>query len=118
MLLRYDAAVDLLRHTGVETVLFTVIERAGGTGRTAQRLADRFAAFNDGVREVAARRGALLVDVGAVPALQDRRLWHEDRLHLAPEGHARVAAAVLEGLGVGEPELLGGEIGWWTVPRS
>jgi len=65
---------------------------------------------------VALRRAALLVDVGAVPALQDRRLWHEDRLHLAPEGHARVAAAVLERLGVLEPDLAGGESGWWQVP--
>ncbi len=115
---RYDAAVTSLREAGVETVLFTVIERAGGTGRTAQRLADRFAAFNAGVREVAARRGALLVDQGAVPALQDRRLWHEDRLHLAPEGHVRVAAAVLERLGTEDPALLGGPPGWWAEPLS
>ncbi|HEX6935536.1 MAG TPA: SGNH/GDSL hydrolase family protein [Actinomycetes bacterium] len=118
VLRRYDAAVASLRGTGVEAVLFTVIERAGGTGRTAQRLADRFAAFNAGVRDVARRHGALLVDQGAVPALQDRRLWHEDRLHLAPEGHARVAAAVLERLGVDDPALLGGEPGWWQVPLA
>ena len=116
VLRRYDAGVSRLRETGVDTVLFTVIERAGGTGRAAQRLADRFAVFNAGVRDVAVRHGALLVDVGHAPALQDRRLWHEDRLHLAPEGHARVAAAVLERLGVVEPDLLGGEPGWWQVP--
>jgi lysophospholipase L1-like esterase len=116
VLRRYDAAVASLRGAGVETVLFTVIERAGGTGRTAQRLADRFAQFNAGVREVAERHGARLVDQGAVPALQDRRLWHEDRLHLAPEGHARVAAAVLERLGTDDPALLGGMPGWWREP--
>jgi lysophospholipase L1-like esterase len=116
VLRRYDAAVGVLRDAGVGTVLFTVIERAGGTGRTAQRLADRFARFNAGVREVAERRGALLVDQGAVPALQDRRLWHEDRLHLAPAGHERVAAAVLERLGVTDPDLLGGDPGWWRLP--
>jgi lysophospholipase L1-like esterase len=116
VLARYDAAVARLRDAGLEPVLFTVIERAGGTGRTAARLADRFAAFNAGVRDVARRRGARLVDQGAVLALQDRRLWHEDRLHLAPEGHARVAAAVLERLGVTDPHLLGGEPGWWRVP--
>jgi hypothetical protein len=93
-----------------------VIERAGGTGRTAARLAARFARFNIGVRRAAERTGALVVDVGAEPALQDRRLWHEDRLHLAPAGHARVAAAVLETLGVDDPELLGGTAGWWREP--
>lgn len=118
VLRRYDAAVATLRAAGVEAVLFTVIERAGGTGRTAQRLADRFAAFNAGVRDVAERHGALLVDQGAVPALQDRRLWHEDRLHLAREGHARVAAAVLERLGVDDQTLLGGSPGWWAEPLS
>ncbi|HEU4674825.1 MAG TPA: SGNH/GDSL hydrolase family protein [Motilibacteraceae bacterium] len=115
---RYDDAVARLRGTGAEVLLFTVIARAGGTGRTADRLAARFARFNDQVRETARTRGCLLADVGAAPALQDRRLWHEDRLHLSPEGHARVAAAVLEALGVQDPDLLGGEPGWWRRPLA
>src|SRR4051794_1113469 len=113
---RYDRAVATLRAAGLTVVLFTVIERAGGTGRTAARLAARFSAFNDGVRDVAARHDCLVVDAGAVPALQDRRLWHEDRLHLSAAGHARVAAAVLETLGVQEERLLGGPVGWWRAP--
>ena len=115
---RYDAAVGDLVASGVQVLLFTVIERAGGTGRTAARLAERFAQFNAGVRRTAQRTGALVVEVGAEPALQDRRLWHEDRLHLAAAGHARVAAAVLETLGVTEPDLLGGEPGWWREPLA
>jgi lysophospholipase L1-like esterase len=116
ILRRYDDAVRQLRAAGSEVLLFTVLERAGGTGRTAERLAGRFQRFNDGVRATAQRRGALLVDVGPMAALHDRRLWHEDRLHLSPEGHARVAAAVLETLGVHEPALIGGEPGWWREP--
>jgi lysophospholipase L1-like esterase len=115
VLRRYDRAVGSLADSGVPTLLFTVIERAGGTGRTAAALAARFAAFNSGVRETAERHGALLADLGSVPALHDRRLWHEDRLHLAAEGHARVAAGVLETLGVRDPVPLGGEPGWWQV---
>jgi lysophospholipase L1-like esterase len=113
---RYDAAVARLRAAGSQVLLFTVLERAGGSGRTAARLAARFQLFNDGVRATAQRREALLVDVGPVAALHDRRLWHEDRLHLSPEGHARIAAAVLETLGVQEPTLLDGEPGWWREP--
>jgi len=113
---RYEAAVTSLRDAGGTTVLFTVIERAGGTGRTAARLAERFAEFNRGVRRVAGHTGAVVVDIGAEPALQDRRLWHEDRLHLLPEGHARVAAAVLEALEVDDAALLGGSPGWWRAP--
>lgn len=118
VLARYDAAVARLRAAGPAVLLFTVLERAGGTGRTADRLAARFGLFNDGVRATARRHGALLVDVGPVAALHDRRLWHEDRLHLSPEGHARVAAAVLETIGVDEPELIGGDPGWWRVPLA
>ncbi len=115
---RYAAAVAGLCGAGVQVLLFTVIERAGGTGRTAARLAERFARFNAGVRRAARESGALVVDTGSVPALQDRRLWNEDRLHLAPEGHARVAAAVLEALGVDDPALLGGPVGWWRDPLA
>lgn len=116
LLRRYDAAVGELRAAGIRTLLCTVIQRTGG-GRTADLLAARFGAFNAGVRATAGRHGAVLVDLGAVPALQDRRLWHADRLHLAPEGHARVAAAVLDALGVAGP---GAEPGWWrtAVPGS
>jgi lysophospholipase L1-like esterase len=116
VLRRYDDAAARLRDSGAEVLLFTVIARAGGTGRTADRLAARFARFNDQVRATAQARGCRLADVGAVPALQDRRLWHEDRLHLSPEGHARVAAAALESLGVHDAHLLGGEPGWWRRP--
>jgi lysophospholipase L1-like esterase len=107
LLARYDAAVAALTDAGIRTVLFTVIERTG-TGRTADRLAARFQAFNAGVRATAAAHGAVLVDLATVPVLGDRRLWHEDRLHLAPEGHARVAAAVLEALGLQESD-------WWRT---
>jgi lysophospholipase L1-like esterase len=105
LLARYDAAVGTLAGAGIRTILFTVVERTG-TGRTADRLAVRFHAFNVGIRATAERHGAVLVDLAAVPVLRDRRLWHEDRLHLAPEGHARVAAAVLEALGVERSD-------WW-----
>jgi lysophospholipase L1-like esterase len=116
LLARYETAVQRLRATGAQVLLFTVIARAGGTGRTADLLAARFGAFNSAAREVAQRHGCLLVDMGAAAALQDRRLWHEDRLHLAPEGHARVAAAVLERLGFSEPDVLAGAVGWWREP--
>lgn len=118
LVLRYSDAVAALAASGCTLVLFTVIERAGGTGRTADRLAARFARFNDGVRAVAAEHGCVLVDIGVTAALQDRRLWHADRLHLAPEGHARVAAAVLEALGLHDPLLLGGDPDWWREPLA
>lgn len=107
----YADAVARLVDAGVRPLLFTVLERAGGSGRAADALARRFGAFNDGVRATAARHDAVLVDLAGVGALQDRRMWHADRLHLNPDGHARVAAAALERLGLGS-----GEPGWWRSP--
>lgn len=116
LLHRYTAAVDRLRATGSPVVLFTVIGRTGARGRLARAVAARFDAFNDHVRHTAASHGAFLVDVGGAPSMSDPRLWHEDRLHLNADGHARVAAAVLEALGVTAPSLLGGRPGWWRDP--
>ncbi len=112
----YTEAVRALRADGATVVLFTVIGRSGGRGRLADGLARRFAAFNHHVRVTADRLGAVVVDAGAVPALQDPRLWHEDRLHLNADGHQRVATAVLESLGVTDEQVLAGPPGWWRQP--
>ena len=113
---RYEAAVVSLVGSGARSVLFTSITRAGGTGRVADRLESRFVAFNRGVRRVAERNGCLLVDDERVRALTDRRFWATDRLHLNALGHQRVAANVLATLGVADPEILGGPVGWWEEP--
>lgn len=113
---RYDDAVARLTDVAERVLLFTSIGRSGGDNRLGQYLASRFEAFNDDVREVAARRGADVVDLGVVEVLTDRRVWAPDRLHLDTEGHRRVAAAVLEQLGVTRRDVLGGEPGWWREP--
>ena len=113
---RYEAAVERLRATGAQVLLFTVTGRAGRNGRPAEVLTTRFGVFNQAVHQIAERHGCLVVDMGATSALQDPRLWDQDRLHLSPEGHARVAAAALEQLGFSEPDLLAGASGWWREP--
>ncbi len=118
LLARYEETVAQLRENGSQVLLFTV----GGTPRDSSRtprpsrLDGRFAAFSTCARRVADRYGCVLADVGHAEALRDRRLWHEDRLHLSPEGHARIAAAVMESLGLDDPALLAGETGWWRQP--
>lgn len=113
---RYDAAVARVAASSGRAVLFTSIGRAGGTGRLAQFLADRFARFNENVRSVGERHGALVVDLERAHVLTDRRLWDTDRLHLNAGGHIRVTAAVLEQLDVHDPDLLGGLPGGWREP--
>ncbi len=113
VLRRYDLAVRRAVADARTVVLFTVLERSGGRGRAADRLAARLGGFNAGVRRTARAHGALLVDVARAPALQDRRLWAPDRLHLATEGHRRIAAAVLEALDVPTAHP---DPGWWRTP--
>lgn len=49
---------------------------------------------------LAARHGAVVVDLYGAPVLGDPRLWDADRLHLTAEGHRRVAEAVWQALGL------------------
>ena len=116
VLARYEQGVERLRAAGADVLLFTVVGRTGGSGRTADLLDTRFGAFNAHVRDVAARHGCALADLGGARALQDRRFWHEDRLHLGPSGHERVAAAACEALGLTGDAVLGGPPGWWRDP--
>jgi hypothetical protein len=75
------------------------------------------------IDDLAARHGALVVDLYGAPVLGDPRLWDEDRLHLTGEGHRRVAEAVWQALGhrphsdwrAALPEVLPPG---WTVRRA
>ena len=54
----------------------------------------RILGLNAGIREIAERRGAILADAADSPLANDPRVWCEDRLHLTPLGHERVAGAI------------------------
>ncbi|MFJ6137547.1 SGNH/GDSL hydrolase family protein [Kitasatospora sp. NPDC092286] len=87
-----------LRATGATVVLFTSTDptrRMAGSARLLPAIL-RMKAF---VHELGQDRGIAVVDLFAAPCFDDRRLWAEDRLHLSPEGHRRVAEGVLEALG-------------------
>ncbi|MFD7453107.1 SGNH/GDSL hydrolase family protein [Kitasatospora sp. NPDC059827] len=87
-----------LRATGATVVLFTSTDpsrrKAGGARLLPAIL--RMKAF---VQELGRQDGYAVVDLFSAPCFDDRRLWAEDRLHLSPEGHRRVAEGVLEALG-------------------
>lgn len=96
---RLDAVIKELVGSGATVLMLT-----GGDptfllpGKRVVR--PRAEAFNEVIREVAARHGAVLTDVWPDPVFQDHRMWGVDRLHLSPVGHRRVAAKVLTELGV------------------
>ncbi|MER7753910.1 SGNH/GDSL hydrolase family protein [Kitasatospora sp. NPDC097643] len=89
---------DELRAAGATVVMFTSTDptrRLAGSARLLPAIL-RMKAF---VHELGQDDGIHVVDLFAAPCFDDRRLWAEDRLHLSPEGHRRVAAGVLEALG-------------------
>lgn len=66
----------------------------------ARPLRGRVRAFNHGLRRAGERTGAVVVDLATHPVASDPRLWSADRLHANTPGHARMAAALADGLGL------------------
>ncbi|MEU0672070.1 SGNH/GDSL hydrolase family protein [Streptomyces sp. NPDC006172] len=93
-------AVETLAPACKQLVLMRSPARQGPVQeRFRPRMEELFACVDD----LAARHGALVVDLYGAPSLGDPRLWDVDRLHLSAEGHRRVAEAVWQGLGY-DPE--------------
>lgn len=89
-------------------VLTNTYPIAEGSGPFGHGMADRFRAYNCGLREVAERNSSLLLDLEPVASAADPRLWAADRLHLNSEGHSRLAAGMLSLIGAAEPA--------WDIP--
>lgn len=66
----------------------------------ARRIAPRILVMNDVLRAVSRETGTLVVDFATVPVTTDARLWNPDRIHANPDGHARIAEALAEVLGL------------------
>lgn len=98
-----DAMLRDLRTVGatVVTATYPDVSPINPVARLARR---RLHHFNDGLRVIAAKRGALLVEAEDFPHLADKRMWCDDRLHLSPEGHRRLAAATAHTLGLAAVE--------------
>ena len=96
---RYQSTVRKLAATGATIMLFTVLEDTGNSGRGSKLWQERFGTFNNGVCEIAAEVGAIIIDANSERFFSDKRFLAFDRLHLNEEGHKRCADAVLEKLG-------------------
>jgi lysophospholipase L1-like esterase len=95
---RYDEGVAALASTGAHVLVWTAFDP--GRAPVLRAMRGRFATYNELVREMADERGAQVVDFWRMREYRDPRLWDTDRLHLSPLGHARMAEAVLDALGV------------------
>ena len=94
----YEKGVKQLTDAGATVILFTVIDKVEGKGKTAALWHQRFSNFNENVRMVAAKYPSILFEGKKAEFLNDRRFLAFDRLHMNSEGHRRLANAVLEGL--------------------
>lgn len=95
---RLDAGVELLSSAGATLVLFTGPD--WGSTLVLGRNRAKVAVFNENIRAIASRHGAVIADLWAMRELKDPRMWDQDRLHLSPLGHHTVAMMVLDTLGV------------------
>ena len=96
---KYEKGISDLTKTGATVIVFTVIDRVEGNGKTAQLWHERFSAFNVNVREVANKYGAIIIESDSAKWMADLRFLARDRLHLNSDGHWRLSQAVLENLG-------------------
>lgn len=98
LMAQYEELVARLAATGATLVLFTGFDVK--VSPLLEPLKKRNSAYNQRVRDVAAKYGAVLVDYWCFDAFHDRRMWDADRLHMSKSGHKYLAAQVLDHLGV------------------
>jgi lysophospholipase L1-like esterase len=92
-----DAVLELREHAG------TILVCTGFDTRTVpvlRHLRGKIATYNGHLRAIADRNGCQVADLWSLRSVHDRRAWSEDRLHLSPEGHQRVALLAARSLGL------------------
>jgi lysophospholipase L1-like esterase len=98
-----EAIVAALRDRGATVIVMTFPDPTAVITVAAGRIRPRVAAFNDAIRDIAERRGAVLVDL-------DRQsdphpsFWCADRLHANARGHEWIAAMAATELGIAVPD--------------
>ncbi|HEX3592300.1 MAG TPA: SGNH/GDSL hydrolase family protein [Pseudonocardiaceae bacterium] len=94
----YEQAVAKLRAQGSDVVICTGFDTRGTP--LLQRVRGRIATYNGHLWSIGDKYGCRMVDLWSMRVLHDPRAWSDDRLHLSPDGHLRVALRAAEVLGV------------------
>ena len=94
---RLEAAVVRLREAGADVLLATPTDPAGAP--VLKHLRGRHAIHTANIFSIAQQHGAYVINQWGMKALQDFRLWADDRIHMTSEGHRRVALNALSALG-------------------
>ena len=93
-----EGAVSQLREAGIDVLIGTSSDVRGSPVMSAIR--PRVGIYTAHIHSLARHVGAYVLDVWGHRGLYDWRLWTEDRIHLSPEGHRRLAEAALVALGL------------------
>lgn len=126
----FESAIAMLRSSGSTVMVFTGFDPSAFP--VLRLIRGRAAVYNMHLRSIASAHECLLVDLWPMRVLTDRRMWMPDRLHLAPDGHRRVALMACEvaGVAVGEdwrtplprvpasPGLMAALANWATARRG
>ncbi|ALV45610.1 lipase [Arthrobacter alpinus] len=94
ILSEYERLVAGLAQSGATLVLFTGYDVE--VSPILGPLRRKNHAYNDGVRLIAAKHGAMLVDYASFSVYANSRMWGPDRLHMSKAGHRYLAARVLD----------------------
>jgi lysophospholipase L1-like esterase len=100
---RFAGVVDRVTASGAQLVLLSGANPTAGLPMRA-RIQAKGDQLNDLVGTLAAERGVPFADNWSDRELARTAYWSEDRLHLGPIGHTRVAARVLATLGFQQPD--------------
>jgi lysophospholipase L1-like esterase len=94
---RLEEAVVRIQATGADVLLATPTDPAGAP--VFRHLRGRHAIHSANIFSIAQQHGCYVINQWGMRALQDFRLWSEDRIHMTSEGHRRVALNALSALG-------------------
>jgi lysophospholipase L1-like esterase len=103
-----EAMLTELQRAGATVLTFTLPDLASVVPY-ARIVRPRLRAYNEAIRAVGQRTGAIVVDIDAEPVARDPRLWSVDRLHASPLGHERITGALCHALGLDAER-------WWAEP--
>jgi lysophospholipase L1-like esterase len=93
----YADAVAALHQAGCQVLVVTGFDPR--TFPVLRWIRGKVAVYNMHLRSIADHYGCPVLDLWSMPVLCDPRIWSDDRLHLTPEGHRRVALRACEAVG-------------------
>lgn len=94
----YDEAIGRLVATGATVGVFTAFDP--GNYPLFKPTRGRYALYSEWVREIADKRGAVVLDMWRARDAPVWAMWSHDRLHLNSVGHHYIAELVLDTLGI------------------